>query len=460
MAKLTTDARKHLPAKAFALPGGRYPIPDANHARNALSRISQFGNPEEKSEVRSKVHSNFPGIGMAGGGSIWADAQKYAGGGEQPLDFDARKQANGRAPAASPDDADEPDDAAATEQPVLPKVAAPPAQVFRGPSSSKGNVLDIRDQLEKYLKKQSDSTDSMQELADNYKDQLSKEGSKANLSPLNALSDAYYGTNFAKTFGKPPTEAEQTEANLKAQEGVAKAVQPVTGDLLKEYGIDNSAVGKEQAALYRGLNSDRKTTAQQEKALDTMEEHMAKAMNPLSSVYGGGANNLGNRLARARSAMALIRQHPNLDLDPRERKEFALATATLLSNQNRVPYELVQDLVPKNFAGDYAKAVEYFANHPEDTGSQEFIKRMINTIQKEQETATEQVKAIQWQQSQGFYPLAIKRPERFAAHVQSGAKFLNVPGLDSSPVAPQLNDTKLINGVQYQKVKGGWQKVK
>ena len=63
MAKLTAAARKKLPSKSFALPGGRYPIEDANHARNALARVSQFGSPEEKSKVRAAVHRKYPGIG-------------------------------------------------------------------------------------------------------------------------------------------------------------------------------------------------------------------------------------------------------------------------------------------------------------------------------------------------------------------------------------------------------------
>lgn len=60
---LTALARKHIKAKNFALPGGRFPIHDAVHARNALARVSQFGSPKEKSIVRSKVHKKFPGIG-------------------------------------------------------------------------------------------------------------------------------------------------------------------------------------------------------------------------------------------------------------------------------------------------------------------------------------------------------------------------------------------------------------
>ena len=41
MSKLTTEARKKLPASQFALPGGRYPVEDKAHARDAKARASQ-----------------------------------------------------------------------------------------------------------------------------------------------------------------------------------------------------------------------------------------------------------------------------------------------------------------------------------------------------------------------------------------------------------------------------------
>ena len=73
--KLTTAGRVALPKKAFALPPskgakasgekGSYPIPDKEHARNALSRVSQFGSPEEKAKVRAAVKRKYPEIGKS-----------------------------------------------------------------------------------------------------------------------------------------------------------------------------------------------------------------------------------------------------------------------------------------------------------------------------------------------------------------------------------------------------------
>jgi len=66
MAKLTYKKRQKLPAKSFALKGGRYPIQDKAHARNALARVSQHGSPAEKSAVRRKVHGKYPDIAVSG----------------------------------------------------------------------------------------------------------------------------------------------------------------------------------------------------------------------------------------------------------------------------------------------------------------------------------------------------------------------------------------------------------
>lgn len=70
MAKLTSKGRKALAAKTFAGPKRSYPIPDKAHARNALARVSQFGTPDVKKEVRAKVHAKFPGIGKPKGHGV------------------------------------------------------------------------------------------------------------------------------------------------------------------------------------------------------------------------------------------------------------------------------------------------------------------------------------------------------------------------------------------------------
>jgi hypothetical protein len=63
MVKITSKGRKRMKSSTFALPKERkYPIPDAAHARNALSRVSQHGSPSEVKRVKAAVHKKFPSI--------------------------------------------------------------------------------------------------------------------------------------------------------------------------------------------------------------------------------------------------------------------------------------------------------------------------------------------------------------------------------------------------------------
>jgi hypothetical protein len=61
MAKLTSKARKNLPAVEFAGPNRSYPIPDASHAANAKARATQqvkAGNlsPSTAASIKAKAN--------------------------------------------------------------------------------------------------------------------------------------------------------------------------------------------------------------------------------------------------------------------------------------------------------------------------------------------------------------------------------------------------------------------
>jgi len=63
----STNERKKLSKKSFALPGKRkYPIPDKAHARNALARVAQHGTKAEQKKVKAAVRKRFPSIGKKG----------------------------------------------------------------------------------------------------------------------------------------------------------------------------------------------------------------------------------------------------------------------------------------------------------------------------------------------------------------------------------------------------------
>ena len=64
MSVLTSKGRNALSTSSFAIPSERkYPINDLPHARNALARVSQFGTPSEKNQVKRKVYSAWESLG-------------------------------------------------------------------------------------------------------------------------------------------------------------------------------------------------------------------------------------------------------------------------------------------------------------------------------------------------------------------------------------------------------------
>lgn len=63
MAVLTAASRKKIKTSKFAIPSGRkYPIQDIAHARNAMSRVRQYGTAAERKKVYSAVAKAYPGL--------------------------------------------------------------------------------------------------------------------------------------------------------------------------------------------------------------------------------------------------------------------------------------------------------------------------------------------------------------------------------------------------------------
>jgi hypothetical protein len=71
MAELSEGQRAHVPRSDFAIPEkapgpGSYPIPDEDHARDALSRVEENGDADEKARVRAAVKAKYPDMEVEG----------------------------------------------------------------------------------------------------------------------------------------------------------------------------------------------------------------------------------------------------------------------------------------------------------------------------------------------------------------------------------------------------------
>jgi len=206
-AELTTEAREKLPEKAFALAGGRYPINDATHARNALARVSQFGTPGEKSKVRAAVHKKFPGIG----GGEHEDEKKSV---SELLDLvKAILTGLGRNPAKAAADLTQLRERALSRLGGVPATIKPiTAERFQKPEEKKKKVehvnprtgapalassnagLDVKRSVESTLQKAKETMASLDQARKNTEDRLASEKKKFTLAappkPLEDLSGA------------------------------------------------------------------------------------------------------------------------------------------------------------------------------------------------------------------------------------------------------------------------------
>ncbi len=64
---LSESARHALPDHAFALPGRRYPIHDADTARESLKEAAKHGTMQDHAMVLHHVKTLYPGIKIDGG---------------------------------------------------------------------------------------------------------------------------------------------------------------------------------------------------------------------------------------------------------------------------------------------------------------------------------------------------------------------------------------------------------
>lgn len=63
MAKLTYEKRQRMRKTSFALPKERkYPIDTIARGRNALARVSAYGNRKEQGIVKRKVYAKYPSL--------------------------------------------------------------------------------------------------------------------------------------------------------------------------------------------------------------------------------------------------------------------------------------------------------------------------------------------------------------------------------------------------------------
>lgn len=271
-----------------------------------------------------------------------------------------------------------------------PVTDAPPV-----PATPKESQLDIRGQLQKYLESQHGQNDHMQQLADLYKDQMAKENNRPNMSNSNALADYYWGTNFSKANPPPMKESEQTGNVAKLQDMVNKGKQSTLQDLLKQYGVDTGAVGKEQANYYRTLSSN----ARDEGKLRNQENKDIADFRNGMFMRGRGASQETKApldvLNRASRAVSLMDSLQNGKANPSEMSNIASALAGMVSGSNVVTDTKLREILPSNVALTADGIRQWIMSEPRGADQTAFLERFRREVAAEAAQARKSIYGYQ-----------------------------------------------------------------
>lgn len=347
----------------------------------------------------------------------------YTGGGEfdgQGLDPDtfARLQSLGLSGVPAQPQVDASQDAAPApdRSPASAPVAAAP--------------VDLKSQLEDYLAKQTAGNDNLQKLADTQKEQMAAQGSKFNWSPILGLMDHFSGTNNLKSYVPPPTPLQQTQAQIKSQDDIQKNAQPITQDLLKQYGVDTNAATKAQAQYFKSLTDQQKRSTASDKTdtkydtdslkeLNHDKEYLAAStkyfkgpglLNTIDDATYVDNNNPGNPVARQSLATELgLYTSGGQRLHQTTVEAMGLNKGSLMQRLDQIQSDALHGTLSQSNA-DFAKAF----------------------IQKESKSANDEANAIKGLRATEFESIHGRLPKWAGVATSQGM----IPQAPSTPTAP------------------------
>jgi hypothetical protein len=356
------------------------------------------------------------------------------------------------------------------------------------PTTSQGNVLDMRQQLQNYLQQQGGGIDHMQQLANQYQQQLAQENNRPNRSALYALADHYYGTNFSKALPPPTPASGQTAEVMKANDQVQKERQPMTSDLLKEYSSDNNSVSKAQVAYLqtqakiardqaRGIASSVDTGMTDDTGnkiiLNAHQAPIADKMHQAMFLGRGSNMQVQQSIAKLRSGAQfenLIAAIPKGQPTPQDMADLTSALGQTVNGTNILTDHRFAGLYPGGAPLSAAGVAQWLTGDPHGVNQTKWINRMLNEVQAEKAGANKTLGT--WVDSQEDYYGSTGLPPAFVHHGAQAAKsFYNhgyepVAGVGKFvPTGAQQPDTtgvKMKNGVPYKfnPAKNTWDRVK
>jgi hypothetical protein len=169
--------------------------------------------------------------------------------------------------------------------------------------------------------------------------------------------------------------------------------------------IESAKLRQQQAAETKRDREELKYAKMGSELNNKITEEIASSR----SVFGKAANI--KRSAEAIEQLMGQMPDPN-NLDSRQIKEIARSLDSMLS-MGAATVSGTKGLVPSSLAGDFNSIVEYISNIPRGQKQGQFVKRMMETVQREKELAKKQIDNTKTKIIGGYSPLRQKAPEMY-----------------------------------------------
>lgn len=179
------------------------------------------------------------------------------------------------------------------------------------------------------------------------------------------------------------TRAFEAEENRKSREHISEENRKTRLQMAKD-----AALAREQA---NALKVEEKQSQFDTKRFDELGKRLTSETASSRSAFGKASNNI-----RAAEAIeALGEQYKDKgQLDRRQVYELARSLDTLLS-QGQGTISGAAHLIPNTYSGDVSKITEYILNIPKGARQGDFVKRTLETVNREKELAKKQIERTQ-----------------------------------------------------------------
>lgn len=226
-------------------------------------------------------------------------------------------------------------------------------------------------------------------------------------SPLAALTDAWTGSNFSKTYHPEETAKTRDEAIQKLQDAIAGSSQNITKDKIRmlQAAVQNQQDIRKTDMMdnyYKGViaNGQDKNAIKGATGGQALNKEIERFGHEMVAGNASSRNGMGQNQKTITAATKIhsLGQQGDFQKDGltlSQMHDLSLATANLVSNGNAATEYTVKSLVPETYRDSATKLEQWLKAEPLGAKQQLFTQQMLETADREGHNAVENIREIQ-----------------------------------------------------------------